>query len=129
MCRANSPPVIPFNRILWKLDQGSLVPPKGDRHLILHAAVTRLEEHSLTLSNAVPEAGITDPRIDFDYVVYALGSHPPEPIDLWGPINLGYAAYDGTKPKGIEWMRSAQERIEEAPSVLIVGGGALGIRT
>ena len=34
----------------------------------------------------------------------------------------------GTKPEGISWMRAAQRRIEETEKILIVGGGALGVR-
>ena len=82
----------------------------------------------MTLSKAIPDAGITEPKLSFDYLVYALGSHLPEPIDLWGSVNLGSVGYDGTKPKGIEFLKSAQNRVKAAPSVLVVGGGALGIR-
>ena len=121
--------VIPYDRTFWKVDQGSVAPPDGSQHVVLHATVTRLEEHSLTLSRAIPEAGFAEPKLSFDYLVYALGSHPPEPIDLWSPLNVGSIPYDGTKPKGVQWMKAAQKRIEEAPSILVVGGGALGIRT
>ncbi|EKM58396.1 uncharacterized protein PHACADRAFT_117301 [Phanerochaete carnosa HHB-10118-sp] len=119
---------IPYDRIFYKAEEGSIIPPKNDRHLMLHATVTDLEEHSLTLSRAIPEMGVMEPKLTFDYLVYALGSHPPEPIDLWGSVNLGSVPYDGTKPVGMEWMKSAQKRIQEALSVLIVGGGALGIQ-
>ena len=94
----------------------------------MQATVTGIDTHSLTLSKAIPDAGITEPKLSFDYLVYALGSHTPEPIDLWGSVNLGSVKYDGTKPKGMEFLKSAQKKIEEASSVLVVGGGALGIR-
>ncbi|GJF00070.1 FAD/NAD(P)-binding domain-containing protein [Phanerochaete sordida] len=120
---------IPYNRIFHKMDQaGSLIAPKSNRHLVVHATVKDIQAHSLTLSRAVPEVGIAEPKLAFDYLVYALGSHPPEPIDLWGPINLGAAPYNGTKPGGMDWIQRAQKRIEDAPSILVVGGGALGIQ-
>ena len=34
----------------------------------------------------------------------------------------------GTKKEGMAWMRAAQERIKETDRILIVGGGALGVR-
>lgn len=30
--------------------------------------------------------------------------------------------------RGIEWLKAAQKRIQDAPSILVVGGGALGVR-
>ena len=34
----------------------------------------------------------------------------------------------GTKKEGIAWMKAAQERIKEMDRILVVGGGALGVR-
>jgi hypothetical protein len=34
----------------------------------------------------------------------------------------------GTKPEGVAWLRDMQKKIEHADSVLVVGGGALGVR-
>ena len=36
--------------------------------------------------------------------------------------------YTGSKTEAVEWMRRCQERIKGVSSVLVVGGGALGIR-
>jgi hypothetical protein len=36
--------------------------------------------------------------------------------------------HDGTKTKSRQWLRTANHRIKAATSVLIVGGGALGVR-
>jgi hypothetical protein len=38
------------------------------------------------------------------------------------------APYGGTKAEGIAWLKRKQRVVEEAASVLVVGGGALGIR-
>lgn len=105
------------------------VPPKdGARHLVVQGTVTKLDTHSITLSRAIPEAGITEPRLPFDYLVYALGSHSPEPINLWDTVHSGSRPANGTKQAGIEWLKNAQKRVKDAQNILIVGGGALGIR-
>lgn len=36
--------------------------------------------------------------------------------------------HDGTKAKSRQWLRTAHHRIKAATSVLVVGGGALGVR-
>ncbi|OBZ73235.1 Apoptosis-inducing factor B [Grifola frondosa] len=126
-------------------------------HIILHAQVTSLSPHSLTLSRAFPEHGIegSTPTLDFEYLVYALGSHLPAPIDLWGPVadepvietasvkqrkevetcgrptvpqTATSAPKQGTKPEAIQWLKRFQTRIDSVSSVLVVGGGALGIQ-
>ena len=78
--------------------------------MFLHASVTSLAPHSLTLDRAFPEVGVaeSDRTLRFDFLIYALGSHLPAPIDLWGPV--------------------ADEDEDEDEDVLVVGGGALGIR-
>jgi hypothetical protein len=40
----------------------------------------------------------------------------------------GIPQYGGTKSEGISSLRERQKRVEAATSVLVVGGGALGIR-
>ena len=125
----------------------------GERHLVLNAHVTKLGPHSVTLSKAFPEHGIEgeEPTLYFDYAVYALGSHMPAPIDLWGPTIGDVNASEhcspkvtgvdkpleasspqhpepGSKSAGIQWLGHSQEHVRAAPSVLVVGGGALGIR-
>ena len=94
----------------------------------MQATVTGIDTHSLTLSKAIPDAGIPEPKLSFDYLIYALGSHLPEPIDLWGSTSLASVPHDGTKPQGIEFLKRARKQITDAPSILVVGGGALGIR-
>lgn len=34
----------------------------------------------------------------------------------------------GTKAEGVAWMQAAQARVKVAESVLVIGGGALGVR-
>ncbi|KAI0073966.1 FAD/NAD(P)-binding domain-containing protein [Panus rudis PR-1116 ss-1] len=176
-------------------DAQSATSPDLSRHLILHAQVTSLQPNSLTLSRSFPEYGI-DHTLHFDFMVYALGSHLPAPIDLWGPVgdeantekennstetissvhtasstndspssspsslspssdlstrvdNPEHLAQrmaqvsmndnphtkpvqdilpPGSKAAAIQWLTRFRARIERAPSVLVVGGGALGIQ-
>ena len=76
-----------------------------------------------------------DRTLRFEFLVYALGSHLPSPINLWGPVaDEDVEKADvldvsrGTKEGGIAWLKKFQKRVERASSVLVVGGGALGIR-
>lgn len=34
----------------------------------------------------------------------------------------------GSKREGVEWLKRGQKKIKDSESVLIIGGGALGIR-
>ena len=112
-------------------------PVSTSPHVFLHAAVTSISHHSLVLDKAYPEHGVSelDRTLHFDFLVYALGSHLPAPINLWGPVadeDLEKAdildVSRGTKEGGIGWLKRFQKRIARASSVLVVGGGALGIR-
>ncbi|KAI1793690.1 iron uptake cluster protein [Ganoderma leucocontextum] len=106
-------------------------------NVFLHAAVTSISQHSLVLDKAYPEHGVSelDRTLRFDFLVYALGSDLPAPINLWGPVadeDLEKAdvldVSRGTKEGGIAWLKMFQKRIARASSVLVVGGGALGIQ-
>ncbi|KAF4582710.1 hypothetical protein EYR40_002634 [Pleurotus pulmonarius] len=107
-------------------------------HLFLQCHVISLTPHSVKLSKSFPEHGINDGVLDFDYLVYALGSVLPGPSDLWGSNVCGIVAspekykeeliYQGEKPQGIDWLKKNQKVIDDAPSVLVVGGGALGVQ-
>ncbi|THH32083.1 hypothetical protein EUX98_g2115 [Antrodiella citrinella] len=143
------------------------------RHVLLNAHITKLSHHSAGLSKRFTEHGVdgAEPSLEFDYAVYALGSHMPGPINLWGPAideedvqdsaslttpsisNVQSAQSTsspsfsevttatthtqdvaslsqetGTKSAGIEWLNRSSKYIENVPSVLVVGGGALGIQ-
>ena len=110
-----------------------------NREVLLYAQVTALGPHSVTLSMSTPcpelELYGDHEVLEFDYAVYALGSDLPAPINLWGRVRDTEAREDptimsvrGTKTGGVEWLRKFNDVIREAPSVLVVGGGALGIR-
>ncbi|KAF8151450.1 hypothetical protein B0H34DRAFT_727629 [Crassisporium funariophilum] len=114
-----------------------LVDPPKSKHTYLHAHITALRPNHITLSQASPEFEIPSQTIAFDYAVYALGSHLPPPLDLWGSSakahsakeeTKGNSSYHGLKVEGCEWFKQKQKVIEAAPTILVVGGGALGIQ-
>lgn len=127
--------------------------PQPHPHRFVHGTVTALSAHSVTVAPALPDehTGLHDgvqediegpSCVPFDYAIYALGSKLPAPIDLWSkPEDSDYTTCEvndedvivparkiGTKVEGVSWLQASQERIAKAPSVLVVGGGALGIR-
>lgn len=83
-------------------------------------------------SSALPEC---PPLSDLD----PLNRPLDRSMDLWrkaahvptaNPTPLGkpLAQYGGTKKEGIAWLERQQERIKAAQRILVVGGGALGVR-
>lgn len=87
--------------------------------------------------------------VSFDYLVYALGSHLPPPINIWsvpdtqkerahgslqdllaatGQIEQKTKVIPGSKSSGMTWLQDAQKRIRDAKSIAIIGGGPLGVR-
>ncbi|KAG2122734.1 hypothetical protein DEU56DRAFT_831502 [Suillus clintonianus] len=112
--------------------------PSSSSHVRVQATITSIDKHRITLSPNLPDHTFQQSSLDFDYAIYALGSHLPSPIDLWSHQKEGGArsslespeisTYGGTKPEGISSLRERQRRVEAATSVLVVGGGALGIQ-
>lgn len=100
-------------------------------HIHFQAHVTKFSARSIELSKAFPEHGIPTTTLEFDYAVYALGSHLPSPLDLWKSHRQGQgkAPYGGSKLEGMAWLKENQKIVADAPTILVVGGGALGIRT
>lgn len=103
-----------------------------NRHVYLNTHIESFSPTSVQFSNSFPEHNVHNGTLKFDYAIYALGSKPPAPLNLWASggddESVMVAPYGGTKAEGIEWMKRNQERIKKAGSVLVVGGGALGIR-
>lgn len=122
-------PVIPFSRLL---------DPTRHQDLCLHASVRSVHSSYVVLDKSFPERGVPTPELRFDYLVYALGSRLPAPLDLWGSSPKSgrashkdavvFKPYAGTKQEGISWLKTHQEVIKSSDSILVVGGGALGIR-
>ncbi|GAA5977761.1 hypothetical protein JCM10908_005083 [Rhodotorula pacifica] len=57
-------------------------------------------------------------RLKWDYLIYALGCTLPPPL----------ASVARTKKDGVSFLEAQQTAIDKASSILIVGGGALGIQ-
>lgn len=101
----------------------------------IHGNVSSLSSHSVTftrLSSDGPErpAGGVE-TIDFDYMIYSLGASLPSPVDVWGIEASGLSIEGspmGCKKRGVRYMHQRAETMKKAKSVLVVGGGALGIR-
>jgi hypothetical protein len=101
-----------------------------DQHQLLHANVLELDQQNRRVSYELindKAAGVQ--WLQWDYLVYALGSHLPDPINVWSSSGeQGSRQHDGSKIMGVQWLRDAQDRIEKAESIVIIGGGALGVR-
>ncbi|GAK67636.1 iron uptake cluster protein [Moesziomyces antarcticus] len=101
-----------------------------DQHQLLHANVLELDQQNRRVSYELindKAAGVQ--WLQWDYLVYALGSHLPDPINVWsGGSEQGSRQHDGSKKMGVQWLRDAQDRIEKADSIVIIGGGALGVQ-
>jgi apoptosis-inducing factor 2 len=86
----------------------------------------------ITLSQSFPELGVATPDIAFDYTIYGLGSHPPPPLNLWESSTpekeVEAMSPYSLKSQGCAWFKEKQKIIEAAPTILVVGGGALRIR-
>lgn len=128
-------PVAPYTNI-FRRDTDPGPSTAVSAHLVLQAHVVNVQPHSVTLDRAFPELGFPTTEISFEYLIYALGSHLPSPIDLWsedeslidseedeeGEQPSVREKYRGTKAEGIAWMKRCQDRVAKAKSVLVVGG-------
>ncbi|KAH9914403.1 FAD/NAD-P-binding domain-containing protein [Epithele typhae] len=114
---------IPYNNVVLPLGTGSTLGSfvsaaytDPARTVLLHASVTSLATHTSPLT-----------------LIYALGSHLPSPINLWNPAAENVEKAEvldvarGTKEGGVAFLMQFQLRVSRAASVLVVGGGALGI--
>lgn len=101
----------------------------------MQGTITSLQSHSVTLTTPTAEST----QLEFDYAIYALGSHLPAPINLWGPCPSASSnkprtaevlrpRYGGTKAESVAWLKEHQHAVQSAESILVVGGGALGIQ-
>ena len=126
-------------------------PPVEHNHIRVHGLVTSIhpntftykpleehlrEERSQKALSRKDQKLPSEESMRFDYAVYAFGAHLPAPVDVWAHegeahgknTGEGVISKNGTKVEGVEWLRKTQERIKTAKSVLLIGGGAMGIR-
>ncbi|BEJ02759.1 hypothetical protein CcaverHIS631_0705540 [Cutaneotrichosporon cavernicola] len=109
------------------------LPPAGplnhdSPHRQIHGTITALSRNSVTFTtNGLGDASDRVETVDFDYCVYALGGALSEPCDVWGEHERGHAR-TGTKKGGVAFLERKGSVVEAAESVIVVGGGALGIQ-
>ncbi|TEB25768.1 FAD/NAD(P)-binding domain-containing protein [Coprinellus micaceus] len=122
---------IPYTNVFLENDK----PKRNPNHIFLKTEVTSIRPNHITISQPFPELGIDSTEIAFDYALYALGAHLPAPMDLWGrdpreDVKPGDEpwTFNGFKNESCKWLQERQKAIEAAPTVLVVGGGALGIQ-
>lgn len=101
----------------------------------VHGNVSSLSAHSVSftrLSSDDPKHPVGQiESIYFDYLVYALGASLPSPVDVWGEESSGLSLDGipmGCKKRGVGYMQKRSDTMARAKSVIVVGGGALGIR-
>ncbi|KAG5656001.1 hypothetical protein KAF25_001571 [Fusarium avenaceum] len=88
--------------------------PNATNHSIVQARVLSLQKNNLTLDR--PWQGSTE--IPFDYAVVATGTR------LQAPSNMQY----DDKKTSVDYFRTYQQGIKNAKSIVIVGGGAVGVQ-
>ncbi|KAF7291727.1 Pyr-redox-2 domain-containing protein [Mycena chlorophos] len=100
--------------------------PNPQKYISLQATVQSISSNAITLSRSFPEHDIPTTKLPFDCAVYALGSHLPPPLALWESGKH----FNGTKAESIAWLKRKQDELSSPAitSVLVVGGGALGIQ-
>lgn len=94
-------------------------------HVVLQATVTEITPTHVTVTPADKSGKRRKPSlwpidsvsIPYTHLVYALGSHLPDPLRTEAR----------TKPEGVSWMREIQGRIKASHQIVLVGGGALGV--
>lgn len=101
-------------------------------HVVLQATVTDITPSHITVTPSAASASsdafshfprkkslwsIDSVQIPYSHLVYALGSHLPDPLRTEAR----------SKQHGVEWMREIQDRIKTSNEIVLVGGGALGV--
>lgn len=91
-------------------------------HLVLQANVnnitpTHVEVESVDTTSSKRIWSIDSISIPYSHIVYALGSHLPDPLRTEAR----------TKSHGVEWMQQFQNRVKDSQEIVLVGGGALGV--
>ncbi|KAF5003074.1 hypothetical protein FDECE_10355 [Fusarium decemcellulare] len=88
--------------------------PNASQHSIIKAKVLSLYQDHLILDR--PWQGSTE--VPFDYAVVATGTRLPAPGTM----------QDDEKPLSVDYFRSYQQRVKNAYSIVLVGGGAVGVQ-
>ncbi|SPC63448.1 uncharacterized protein UHOD_01231 [Ustilago sp. UG-2017b] len=101
-------------------------------HIVLQATVTDISPTHVTVTPTSTSSShhlsqfskkkslwsIDSVQIPYSHLVYALGSHLPDPLRTEARF----------KADGTHWMREIQERVKASNEIVLVGGGALGVQ-
>ncbi|SOV01197.1 uncharacterized protein UDID_01231 [Ustilago sp. UG-2017a] len=101
-------------------------------HTVLQATVTDISPTHVTVTSTSTSSShhlsqfskkkslwsIDSVQIPYSHLVYALGSHLPDPLRTDARF----------KADGTHWMREIQERVKASNEIVLVGGGALGVQ-
>lgn len=101
-------------------------------HIVLQATVTDISPTHVTVTPTSSSAShhlsqfsqkkslwaIDSVQIPYSHLVYALGSHLPDPLRTEARF----------KADGTDWMREIQDRVKDSNEIVLVGGGALGVQ-
>lgn len=88
--------------------------PDSERHIIVKARVTSVNGNSVVLDRAWQGSE----TIPFEYLVIATGTRLPAP---------GCMDSDEKLPS-VEYLRKFQAGVQKAQSIVIIGGGAVGVQ-
>ncbi|KAJ2157105.1 hypothetical protein GGF46_004739 [Coemansia sp. RSA 552] len=84
--------------------------PAGSKHEFINKKLQRVvDEHHIELDNGQ--------SVYYDYLVLATGGQAPGPINVTGK----------TKDEGVEEISRLRQGLDTADSVLVIGGGAVGV--
>ncbi|CDS00533.1 uncharacterized protein SPSC_02082 [Sporisorium scitamineum] len=101
-------------------------------HIVLQATVTDISPTHVTVTPTSSSSShhlsqfskkkslwaIDSVQIPYSHLVYALGSHLPDPLRTEARF----------KQDGTDWMREIQVRVKASNEIVLVGGGALGVQ-
>ncbi|KAG8627193.1 hypothetical protein KVT40_004676 [Elsinoe batatas] len=87
--------------------------------LVIQAAATAIEKENLRLDRKINLDGEQTDQIKFSYLVVATGTRLSAPSTLPG----------SEKADGVEYLVKHARKVEAAPSIAIIGGGAVGVQT
>ncbi|KAI0877993.1 FAD/NAD(P)-binding domain-containing protein [Hypoxylon argillaceum] len=88
--------------------------PNPDRHHVVRARVSALQQDRVVLDR--DWHGVRE--IPYDYLVVATGTKLRAPGTM----------QDDEKPLSVKYLQGYQQRLKEAKSIAIVGGGAVGVQ-
>ncbi|PVG02427.1 FAD/NAD(P)-binding domain-containing protein [Serendipita vermifera] len=143
---------VPYTHVFGKEAERHLVVHAQVLEITKHAVTvsyTGSAPHPHLNEPSVVIDGETIQTIPFEYAIYALGASLPDPINVWKPwklnkifnpdrsptpsptpsiSHLSFFDLEGTKTTSSSWLLHEQKRVEGMRSVLVVGGGALGVQ-